>query len=110
MTAATPVAASEAAPGPGLHQPVRAAVAAGELVLAVALVLLAAWCWNRGVLRSAYPVEDHAPLESTRYLGNWIASAVGLGTAAGVLVLDAVRQVLLAVRTRGREQVAEADV
>ncbi|MEU4802261.1 hypothetical protein [Actinosynnema sp. NPDC023587] len=110
MTAATPVAPAAAAPGPGLHQPLRAAVAVGEVVLAVALVLLAAWCWNRGVLRSGYTAADHAPVESTRYLGNWLGGAIGLGTVAGVLVLDAIRQTLLAVRTRGREQVAEPDV
>ncbi|CCH35291.1 hypothetical protein ABZ816_11855 [Actinosynnema sp. NPDC047251] len=110
MTAATSEAPVADAPGPGLHQPLRAAVAAGEVVLAVALVALAVWCWNRGVLRYSYPVENHAPLESTRYLGNWVGGALGLGTVAGVLLLDAVRQLLLAVRTRGREKVAEPDV
>ncbi|GAA1334440.1 hypothetical protein [Saccharothrix algeriensis] len=110
MTAATPAANASGAPAPRLHQPKRALVAVGEVVVAAGLVLLAVWCWNRGVLRHSYPVEGRAPLESTRYLGNWIGAAVGLGTAAGVLVLDAARQTVLALRTRGREEAAEPDV
>ncbi|MGM1062565.1 hypothetical protein [Saccharothrix sp. Mg75] len=85
---------------PRLHQPRRAFVAVGEVVLAVALVALAVWCWQRGILRYSYPVPDHAPLESTRVKGNWVGAAAGLVLVAGVLLLDAVRQVVLAVRTR----------
>ncbi|WP_433266055.1 hypothetical protein ACQPZF_39765 [Actinosynnema sp. CS-041913] len=119
MTAATPDAGTPAAgvpvapapePAPRLHQPKRALIAVGEVVAVVALAFLAVWCWNRGVVRSSYPVDGRAPLESTRYLGNWISGSIGLATAAGVLLLDAVRQTLLAVRTRGREQGAEPDV
>ncbi|MBB5954732.1 hypothetical protein FHS29_001302 [Saccharothrix tamanrassetensis] len=110
MTAATPATTVTEAPAPGLHQPKRALVAAGELVAVVVLAFLAVWCWNRGVLRFSYPVDDHPPLQSTRYLGNWIGGAIGLATGAGVLLLDAVRQTLLAVRTRGREQVDQPDV
>jgi hypothetical protein len=39
-------------------------------------------------------------LESTRWSGSWMSLAILLGTVAGVLVLDAVRQLLLAVRAR----------
>ncbi len=37
---------------------------------------------------------------STRYHGNWIGTAVGCVTVAAILLLDAVRQLLLAARTR----------
>ncbi|MBP2339513.1 hypothetical protein JOF41_005691 [Saccharothrix coeruleofusca] len=88
------------APEPALHRPKRALVAAGEVALAVLLGLAAAWCWNRGVLRLSYPVPDHPPLRATRYLGNWIGTSIALGTAAGALLIDAVRQTVLAVRAR----------
>ncbi|NUT97661.1 MAG: hypothetical protein HOY78_37125 [Saccharothrix sp.] len=95
---------------PGLHQPKRAIVAGVEVVAVVALAFAVAWCWDRGVLRYSYPVTDHAPLESTRYLGNWIGAAIGLATLGGVLLLDAGRQVVLAVRARGRKQADPPDV
>jgi hypothetical protein len=104
------VTAAIADPPPRLHQPRRALIAAGEVVAAVLVVLLAAWCWNRGVLRYEFPAPDRAPLESTRFLGNWIGAAAGLATVAGVLVLDAVRQLVLAVRTPGRGRVEEPDM
>ncbi|WP_153278813.1 hypothetical protein [Saccharothrix syringae] len=86
---------------PKLHQPKRAFVAAGEVVLGVLLVLAAAWCWQRGVVHQSYPTQDGRSLAATRYHGNWIGTAVALGTATGVLLLDAVRQAVLAFRTRG---------
>ncbi|MEU4764976.1 hypothetical protein AB0H12_17130 [Actinosynnema sp. NPDC023794] len=115
MTAATveteTVPEPEPEPGaPALHQPKRALIAVGEVVLVALLVVFAVWCWNRGVVHYSYPVPDHPPLESTRFRGNWIGASVGLVTIAGVLLLDAVRQTVLAVRTRGREQVEEPDV
>ncbi|MFJ6670926.1 hypothetical protein ACIQMJ_07435 [Actinosynnema sp. NPDC091369] len=103
----------EPEPGPGaptLHQPRRALVAIGEVVLVALLVPLAVWCWNRGVVHYSYPVPDHPPLESTRFKGNWIGASVAVVTVAGVLLLDALRQTVLAVRTRGREQVEEPGV
>lgn len=102
----------EAAPpaGPSLHQPKRWLIAAGEVVAIVLLAWLAVWCWNRGVVKLAYPIlEDHEPFISTRYHGNWIGTAVAALTLAVILALDAVRQVLLAVRTRP-QKAAEADV
>ncbi len=111
VTAATVETETEPEPGePTLHQPKRALIAAGEVVLVALLVPAAVWCWNRGVIHYSYPVPDHPPLESTRFKGNWIGASVGLVTVAGVLLLDAVRQTLLAVRTRGRKQVEEPDV
>jgi hypothetical protein len=95
---------------PTLHQPKRALIAVGEVVLVALLVPAAVWCWNRGVVHYSFPVPDQPPLESTRFKGNWIGGSVGLVTVAGVLLLDAIRQTVLAVRTRGRKQVEEPDV
>ncbi|RDI29993.1 hypothetical protein [Lentzea flaviverrucosa] len=95
--------------GPSLHQPRRWLIAAGEAVAIVLLVVLAVWCWNRGVVRLEYPFEGREPLTSTRYLGNWLGTAAGAVTLAVVLALDAVRQVLLAVRTRP-QKAADSDM
>ena len=102
---------SEAAPpaGPSLHQPKRWLIAAGEAVAIVLLTIAAVWCWNRGVVKLAYPIDGREPLISTRYHGNWLGTAAGSLTLAVILGLDAVRQVLLAVRTRP-QKAAEADV
>jgi hypothetical protein len=95
---------------PTLHQPKRALIAVGEVALVALLVPAAVWCWNRGVVHYSFPVPDQPPLESTRFKGNWIGGSVGLVTVAGVLLLDAIRQTVLAVRARGRKQVEEPDV
>ncbi|MFD5824256.1 hypothetical protein [Lentzea sp. NPDC060358] len=95
--------------GPGLHQPKRWLVAAGEVVAVVLLVIAAVWCWNRGVVRLEYPVDGREPLISTRLHGNWLGTAAAAVTLAVVLVLDAVRQVLLAVRTRP-QKAADSDM
>jgi hypothetical protein len=95
--------------GPSLHQPKRWLIAAGEVVAIVLLAVVAVWCWNRGVVRLSYPLEGRDPLISTRYHGNWLGTAVGAVTLAVILGLDAVRQVVLALRTRP-QKAAEADV
>ncbi|KOV80955.1 hypothetical protein ADL03_30710 [Nocardia sp. NRRL S-836] len=95
--------------GPELHQPRRALIAAAEVVAAVALVLVAVWAWNRGISKLAYPIDGHEPLISTRYQGNWLGTAVAAVTVAAILLLDAVRQGLLAARTRPGKA-ADADV
>ncbi|MEV6244509.1 hypothetical protein [Lentzea sp. NPDC051838] len=94
--------------GPSLHQPKRWLIAAGEVVAIVLLVWLAVWCWNRGIVKLSYPIDGH-DLTSTRYHGNWIGTSVASLTLAVILALDAVRQVVLAVRTRP-QKAAEADV
>jgi hypothetical protein len=87
--------------GPRLNQPWRAALAAGLVVVAVLAVLVAVWSWHRGVITYDVPAGNGTPeMVSTRYVGNWMTIAIALGTLAGVLVVAAVRQVLLAVRTR----------
>ncbi|MDT7787054.1 MAG: hypothetical protein QOF58_5473 [Pseudonocardiales bacterium] len=106
----TVVEEPEAAPpaGPSLHQPKRWLIAAGEVVAIVLLAWLAVWCWNRGVVKLTYPLDGH-DLISTRYHGNWIGTAVASLTLAVILALDAVRQVVLAVRTRP-QKAADSDM
>ncbi|MGH3950438.1 MAG: hypothetical protein ACRDSE_15180 [Pseudonocardiaceae bacterium] len=98
-TAGCPGSGADGKPG-RLHRPWRAVVAAGELVLAVLAVWLAFVAWSHGITTITAELDDGTALTSTRYHGNWIAASIGLGTLASVLVLDAVREMLLAVRTR----------
>lgn len=94
---------------PSLHQPKRAFIAAGEVVAVVVLAFVAVWCWNRGIVRLSYPIEGREPLISTRYQGNWIGTSVACVTVAVILLLDAIRQVVLAARTWPKKA-ADADV
>jgi hypothetical protein len=98
-----PALAAEPAPAPKLHQPKRALIALVEVVLVVLLGFAAHWCWQHGIQRFAYPLEGRPPLVATRYHGNWIAGSIALATVAGGLLLDAIRQTVLAVRTRDRK-------
>ena len=82
-----------------LHQPWRALVALVEVVAAAAAIWGAFWCWPRGVATITLVLDDGTRLVSTRYYGNWMGAAILLGTIAALLVLDAVRQTVLAVRT-----------
>ncbi|ANZ42809.1 hypothetical protein BBK82_16895 [Lentzea guizhouensis] len=107
--AAFPPDPAPAQPSAGLNQPRRALIAAGEVVAVVALALVAVWAWNRGITKLAYPLEGREPLISTQYHGNWLGTAVGCVTIAAILLLDAVRQGVLAVRTRPGKA-ADADV
>ncbi|SER74300.1 hypothetical protein [Actinokineospora terrae] len=85
----------------GLNQPRRAAVAAVELVLVAALVWFALWAYDEGTVQLA-PVAERPDLDFQHYAGNWIGTAVAAGTLAALLLLDAGRQLALAVRTRSR--------
>jgi hypothetical protein len=102
----------DAADGPpGLNQPWRGFVAAGEVVLAVVAVVFGVVCWHKGITTMVTPLGNGAPpLRSTIFLGNWMAAGIGLVVVASFLVLDALRQVLLAVRTRRRPQPPEVTV
>lgn len=101
---ATPMAAPPAAPR--LHQPWRALVALGELVLAVVLALGAVWAWQRGLVPMTLPnaKPDAPPYELTRYVGPWLGLAALLVLIALLAVLDAVRQLVLAARAGGRRR------
>lgn len=90
-----------AAPEParaGLHQPWRALIALVELVLAGVAVWGAFALWQGGISDVVVRLADGATLTSRHYAGDHLAGAIGLGLVAALLVLDAVRQVLLAVR------------
>lgn len=97
--AADPASARPGARG-RLHQPRRWLVALVEVLLAALCVWGAFALWDSGIVAVATELEDGTRLTSTRYLGNRIGSAIALGTLASVLVLDALRQVVLAVRVR----------
>jgi hypothetical protein len=80
----------------GLHRPWRALVALAELIGAAAAIWGAFACWDRGI-STVVLVQSG---ESVRHHGGWLALAILLGTVAAVLVLDAVRQLVLAIRAR----------
>jgi hypothetical protein len=88
--------------GGRLNQPWRAAVAGIELVAAVALALLAWWAWNRGMVTIYLPGPRGAVDVVTRSVGSWLTGSVIAATVAGLLLIDALRQVVLAVRA-GRD-------
>ncbi|MBB5910673.1 hypothetical protein [Actinoalloteichus hymeniacidonis] len=82
-----------------LHQPRRALLAAAELLLAIALAVLAVWLWRTGVVTDTLPAPaGQEPREVSRYLGNRLALSAGSGCLAGVLLLDAIRQWILGTR------------
>ncbi len=83
-----------------LNKPARALVALAELVAAAVAVWFAFDLWPRGIAPIVERYPNGIVLESTRWVGSWMALAILLGTVAAVLVVDAVRQVLLAVRAR----------
>jgi len=82
-----------------LNEPMRALVAAGEFVLAVALGFAVVWAWRRGSVPYELPASDNPAVPDTvqRWSGPWIGAAFALAAVAGLLVLDAVRQLMLAV-------------
>lgn len=83
-----------------LNKPWRALAALIELVIAGVAVWFAFVVWPHGVAKIVMDYGNGIVLESTRWVGSWMSLAILLGTVAGVLVVDAVRQVLLAVRAR----------
>jgi hypothetical protein len=50
--------------------------------------------------------DDGAALVSTRYYGDWIGAAIGLGTGSGLLVLDTLRHVAVGLRAEPRRRQA----
>lgn len=101
MTVATEEIVAPPPTEPGrLNKPWRAFVALGELVAAAVALWFAFDVWPRGVAKIVEHYPDGIVLESTRWVGSWMALAIVLGTVAALLALDAVRQVVLAVRAR----------
>ncbi|NIH82866.1 hypothetical protein [Amycolatopsis viridis] len=87
-----------------LNQPVRAVVALVEVLLAAAAVWGAFVVWGAGVHTVVVRLTDGTVLTSTRWVGSWMAAAIGLGMVAGILLADAVREVLLATRVKRRRK------
>lgn len=92
-----------------LNQPVRAAVALAEVLLAAVAVWGAFQLWQQGVHTVVVTLTDGTVLTSTRWVGSWMSGAIGLGVVAGVLLVDAVREVLLAVRVKRRRKSRDAE-
>ncbi|GLZ38207.1 hypothetical protein [Actinokineospora sp. NBRC 105648] len=90
------------APAGAVNQPRRALLAAGEVVVAALLVWLAVWLYGRGI-QPLSRVEARPDLDFEHYAGNWVGGAVAAATVAGLLLLDALRQLVLAVRTGSRK-------
>ena len=89
-----------APPRRGLNQPWRGLVALAELAAAGLVLWAAFWCWSKADNTITLVLGDGTRLESTRSVGALMAAAIALGTVSGVLVLDALRQIVLAVRAR----------
>lgn len=68
----------------------RAVLALAEALTALVLAGLAWWCWHRGVR-----VTMRRGVALTRVEGSWWAAATGAATLAGILLLDAGREVAL---------------
>lgn len=101
MTVATDELVAPPPTEPGsLNKPVRGIVALVELLLAGVALWFAFDLWPRGVAPIVERLPNGLVLESTRWVGSWMAGAIGLGTVAALLVLDAIRQAILAVRAR----------
>ncbi|WP_020662933.1 hypothetical protein [Amycolatopsis benzoatilytica] len=94
----------ETLPRTKLNQPWRAFVALGEVVVAALALWVAFVLWDAGVVTVVTKALDGAELVSHRYFGGHLAGALGLGTLSAVLVVDAIRQLLLAVRARHRKK------
>lgn len=103
MTTAIGEQESEERPAARLNQPWRGFVAAGEVVLAAAAVVVGILCWHRGVTTMVTPLgPGQPPLVSTIFYADWMAIAIALVLVAALLMLDALRQTLLATGTRRR--------
>lgn len=97
-------APADPAPAAGANQPWRAGLALGELVGAVLLVLLARWCWHRSVLPIPLPAPGGGTDVVTRVYGNWVAVALALVGVAALLLVDVVRELVLALRAPRRHR------
>jgi hypothetical protein len=67
----------------------RILVATGEVLAVIVLAGLVWWCWHRGV-----QVTMRHGVALNRIEGRWWAIATGAATLAGILLLDAGRQVM----------------
>ena len=82
-----------------LHQPRRGIAAALEVAAAAALTAIALWLWDLGVVQTA-PLQDRPDLQFTHYSGDLVALSIAAGALAGIALLDAIRNAVLALRAR----------
>lgn len=92
-----------------LHQPWRLLVALAELVVAGLALWGAFASWDAAFTDIVVRLDDGTELVSQHVAGNWIGTAVGLGGLAGLLVVDAVREVSLGLGTRRRRRRTSRD-
>lgn len=86
-----------------LHRPLRALVALAEVIVVGVLIWLAFVLWHSGVVSVTTTLSDGTRLVSSRFFGSSIAGAIGLGILATLLFVEAVRELLLAVRVPHRK-------
>ena len=79
----------------------RVLVVVTEVLAVIVLVWVAWWCWRHGVI-----ITQHNGVTLHRIEGRWWAVATGAATLAGILILDALRQVML-VGAPGRRHPSE---
>jgi hypothetical protein len=86
-----------------LHRPRRAFVTVAEVIVAGVAIWFAFVLWHGAAVTLTTTLTDGTRLISTRYFGNRVAGAIGLGLLAALLLIDAVRQLLLATRPKRRK-------
>lgn len=93
-----------------LNRPVRWLIACVEVAFVVGFGLLAAWAWDRATVPVRLPDYENPAIPDVvdRQSGPWTAAAVGLGLLAALLLMDAVRQAILALRLRDRPAPTES--
>lgn len=83
-----------------LNQPWRAVVALVELLLACAAGWAATWAWSNVVTTITFETSGAQELTSRLFSGPWTAASIGFGLLAALLLVDAFRELTLAVRAR----------
>lgn len=83
-----------------VNRPWRAVAALVELVLAGAAGWGASWAWSHVVTTIAFDAGGEQVLTSRLISGPWTAAAIGFGLLAALLLVDAFRELVLAVRAR----------
>jgi lysylphosphatidylglycerol synthetase-like protein (DUF2156 family) len=89
---------------PRLNRPRRWVIVAVEVLVAAAAVVAAIVIWRSADTVIDFHLTDGRDLRSTRLLGNRAGLAVLLVLVAGVSLLDAVRQAVLASRVGPRRK------
>lgn len=83
-----------------VNRPLRAVVAAVEVLLAVAAGWGAALCWSNVVTTVTLRGFNNPGMVSRIYSGPWVAVSIALGLVAALFLVDAFRELMLALRAR----------